>query len=75
MVHNMVKMEDTFYLGCISLLMPKLPKLPNQCYLNGPGNLGDLGSNKEVQLSEGETKPSKVTYLLIKLLITVDNCR
>ena len=34
---------------CILLLLPRLPKLPSQCYSNGPGNLGNLGSNKEIQ--------------------------
>ena len=24
--------------GCIALLVPRLPKLPGQCYLNGSGN-------------------------------------
>ena len=32
--------------GCISLLLPRLPKLPSQRYSNGPGNLGNLGKNK-----------------------------
>ena len=35
--------------GCISLLMPRLPWLPSQYYSNVPGNLGNLGSNKEIQ--------------------------
>ena len=33
----------------VSLLLPRLPKLPSLCYWNGPGNLGILGSNKEIQ--------------------------
>ena len=28
--------------GCISLLLPRLPKLSSQCYANGPGNLGNF---------------------------------
>ena len=36
-------------LCCISLLLPRLPKLPRQCYSNGPGNLSNLDSNKEIQ--------------------------
>ena len=35
------------YYGRISLLLPKLPKLPSQCYFNTPGISGKLGSNKE----------------------------
>ena len=37
--------------GCISLWLPRLPKLPNQCYSNsnGPDNLGSLSSRKEIQ--------------------------
>ena len=36
--------------GCISLLLSRLPKLLIQCsYSNGPGNLDNLGSNKEIQ--------------------------
>ena len=35
--------------GRISLLLPRLPKLPNQYYSNRPGNLGDLCGNKEIQ--------------------------
>ena len=30
----------------ISFLLPRLPKLPTR-YSNGPGKLGDLGSNEE----------------------------
>ena len=36
-------------LGCISLLLPILPKLLNQWYANGLCNLGNMGSNKEIQ--------------------------
>ena len=32
--------------GRLSLLLPRLPELPNQCYSNGAGNLDNLGSNK-----------------------------
>ena len=35
--------------GFISLLLPRLPKLPGQCYSNGPDNLGKLGHNEEIQ--------------------------
>ena len=35
--------------GCMSLLLPKLPKLPRQCYSNGPANLNNLGINDEIQ--------------------------
>ena len=35
--------------GCISLVLPRLHKLPNQCYLYEPGNLGNLDNNKEIQ--------------------------
>ena len=34
--------------GCISLLLSRLPKLSGPCYLDGPGNLGSLGGNKEI---------------------------
>ena len=30
-------------------LLSRLPKLPGQWYPNGPGNLGNLASNKEIQ--------------------------
>ena len=33
----------------ISLLVPRLPKTPNQCYSNGPGIMGSLDSNKNIQ--------------------------
>ena len=33
---------------CISLLLPRLPKFPCQCYLSGPGNLDNLHRNKEI---------------------------
>ena len=36
--------------GYISLLLPRLPKLPSQCYSNGPSSLGNLGINKEINL-------------------------
>ena len=29
--------------------MPRLPKLPGQWYSTGPGNLGSLDSNNEIQ--------------------------
>ena len=35
---------------CISLLMSRLPMLPIQCYSNRKGNLGNLSSNKEIQV-------------------------
>ena len=35
--------------GSISLLVPRLPKWPGLCYLNRFGNVGNLGSNKEIQ--------------------------
>ena len=35
---------------CTSLLLPRLPKLPCQCYSNGLGNVGNLGNNKELNL-------------------------
>ena len=35
--------------GCISLLPFRLPKLPSQCYSDGPGNLGNPGRNKLMQ--------------------------
>ena len=31
------------------LLLPRLAKLPSQCYSNGQDNLGNLGGNKEIQ--------------------------
>ena len=36
------------YQGCMSLLLPRLLELPSQCCSDGPGNLGDLGSNEEM---------------------------
>ena len=41
--------RNKFIQHCSSLLMHRLPKLPSQCYSNGPGNLGSQGSNKEIQ--------------------------
>ena len=35
--------------GCTSLLLPRLPKLPNQCYSNRAGDLGNLSSNNNMQ--------------------------
>ena len=40
---------DIDYHSGISLLLPRVPKLTNQCYSHGPGNLGNMGSNKEIQ--------------------------
>ena len=37
------------YSGCIYQLLFGLPKLPSQCYSYGLVNLGNLGSNKEIQ--------------------------
>ena len=37
------------HLGHTSLLLPRLPKLPSQCYSNGPGHLANLGSSKKIQ--------------------------
>ena len=34
--------------GYISLLLPRLPKLPSLCYSNGSGNLGRLSNDKEI---------------------------
>ena len=36
--------------GCISLLLPRLPKLSGPFEYHSPGNLGSLSSNKEIQL-------------------------
>ena len=33
----------------VSLLLARLAKLPSQCNSTGSGNLGNLGSNKEIQ--------------------------
>ena len=33
--------------SCIPLLLPRLPKLLSQCYSNGPGSIGNLGSSKD----------------------------
>ena len=33
----------------ISLLLPFLPKVPSWCYSNGPGNLGNHSSSKEIR--------------------------
>ena len=38
--------------SCISLFLPKLSKLPRQCYSNGSRNLGNLGSQKEITFIE-----------------------
>ena len=35
--------------GCISLLLPRLHKLPRQFYSNEPDNFENLSSNKEIQ--------------------------
>ena len=32
----------------ISLVLPSLPKLPNQCFSDGLGNLGNLGCSREI---------------------------
>ena len=31
------------------LLLPRFPKLPSQCYSNGPGNVSSLARNEEIQ--------------------------
>ena len=49
--------------GYISLLMHKLPKLPSQCYSDGLGYLGNLGSNKETQ-PEFEFQTLKCSIIL-----------
>ena len=36
--------------GCISLLLPRLPKLPRGHYSNGLVHFGSLGSCKEAQI-------------------------
>lgn len=35
----------------LSLLLPRLPKIHCQCYVNGHGNLSNLGCNNEIQYS------------------------
>ena len=39
----------------ISLLLPRLPKLPSQWYLHWLGNLGKLSSNQEINTAEAGT--------------------
>ena len=39
----------SFFSDCISLLPPRLPALPNQSFSNGPGNLGNVNTNNEIQ--------------------------
>ena len=34
----------------MSLFLPRLLKLPSQCYVNGLSNVGILSSNKEMKL-------------------------
>ena len=36
----------------ISLLLPRFPKVPSQCYLDEPGNLGNVGSKRNRACSE-----------------------
>ena len=46
-----------------SLLLPRLPKLSSQCCSNGPGNLDNLGSSKELQPEFRKTGRSGVKLL------------
>ena len=47
---GLIKLKRQGYSGCISLLLPRLPKLFSQYYPKGPDNLGNLASNKEYSL-------------------------
>ena len=38
-----------FILRLYFFIAAQMPKLHSQSYSNGPGNLGNLGSNKEIQ--------------------------
>ena len=51
-----------YRLWLISLLLHRLPRLPSQCDSNEPGNLGNQGSNKEIQPTlEGQKPLDEVT--------------
>ena len=43
------KWNDLVFRVSVGLHFFIAPKLPSQCYSNGPGNLGNLGSSKEIQ--------------------------
>ena len=43
--------QSDISLGSVSLLLPRLPKVPSQCYSNGLGNLGNLTAMKKYSLS------------------------
>ena len=44
--HSLLNPTESF---CISLLLSRLPKLPNQSYSGGPANLGNLDYNEDIQ--------------------------
>ena len=52
--------------GCNSLFIPGLPKFAHQCYSTEPGNLSNLGSNKEIE-------PQSMFILDEILIITFTN--
>ena len=41
--------QNVTHYSCISLLLPRLPKLPGQFYSNGLGNMASPGNSKEIQ--------------------------
>ena len=52
-------------IGYILLLLPRLPKLPNQCYSNRPGNFSNLGNNEEILPYAAETYPNTCSWPLL----------
>ena len=56
-------LTDHLYAGCISLLLPRWPKLPGpfeQYWLGSSGSSGSVGSNKEIQL---EVQKDEQSYM------------
>ena len=74
--HNTLKSSTNKQKKCPICFMQQLdhisllpPRLPTQCYSNAPGNLGNLGSNKEVQPPYRTLIYIPLTWCLWKLFI------
>ena len=55
-----------------------LPKLPSQCYSNGPGKFGNLGSNKDIYILNSDnclplSAPSVCTAHKVSFIVSVCN--